>query len=176
MRAAAIAIGLTLLLAAFAPPGRSPAPLEPSRQQAIPKSWIPEQKAEQAPPITLDVPARQPSTYKHPNALTCSTPDTRLAASARNFVEAYQGAKVALEANRLEDTLNCLERATAYARSEREWMAIEMMRVVAFSKLGNDAELVATLEAMLSAKECLPADKLQEYQRMLEDARGRLGR
>ncbi len=171
---AGFAVGLLLMLAAFSPPAQAPVP-EPS-QQTVPKSWIPEKKPEQAPPITLDVPPRQASAYSHATGLTCSSQQGGLAPSARNFVEGYAGGMAALEAGRFEEAIGRLEGAAGYARSAREWTAIEMMRIRAFSKLGNDAELIASIEALLAMKECLPEDRLQEYRRMLEQARERLTR
>jgi hypothetical protein len=169
-------VGLVLMLAAFAPPERTPAPLEPTQQQAIPKSWIPEQKSDQAPPITLGIAPRPPSAYSHGTDLACR-PSTGSGprASSRQFVERYQATMMAFRNDQFSEAIRLAEIATAYAKDAREWTAIEQIRIGSFAKLGNDTELIASLEAALTAKDCLSSQQTDDYREQLEETRKRLG-
>jgi hypothetical protein len=168
-----IAIGLTLALAAFAPPERAPAPLEPSQQQAIPKSWVPEKKTGQSPPITLGVTPRAPSAYSHGADLVCA-PGGGPQAVPKEFVNAYQAATTAARNNQFAEAVRQAEIAAAYAKGAREWNAIEQIRILCFERLGNDHELIASIEAALASKDCLNEPQTANLRQMLEEARRRL--
>ena len=154
-----IAAGLALLLAASGPPDQAPIP-EPSRQQSPPGSWTPENGPGQA------------SAYRHETGLVCRSSGPE--AASKQFVESINGATVAFKDGRLEETIRLLEIAAAHARSDRQWMGIEEIRILTFSRVGNDPELIASLEVALSAKGCLSEDKAAEYQQELEAARKRV--
>jgi hypothetical protein len=152
------ALGLALMLAAFAPPDRAPVP-EPSQQAPIPKSWMP----------------GTTSVYSHGADLICKSSGGPQAAS-KPFVQSFQAASAAFKSGHFEEAIRLAEIAAAYPRSGRQWMGIEDIRIHSFFKLGNDGELIASLEAALSAKGCLSEEKTVEYRRMLEAARARLPR
>jgi hypothetical protein len=169
------AIGLALMLTAFAPPERAPAPIEPTQQQAIPKSWVPDQKPDQPPPITLDVVPKAPSAYSHGSNLACrSSSGSGLRASSRQFVEGYQAMMTAFRNEQFSEAIRLAEIAASHANDAREWTAIEQMRIGAFDKLGNDMELIAALEAALAARDCLSPQQTADYRQQLEKARKRL--
>jgi len=165
------ALGLTLMLAGFAPPDRAPVP-ESSQQQPVPKSWIPQTKPDQAPPITLEATPRQRSAYTHTYDLKCT--DAPSQPSARTFVDAYQGALAAIQDVRFNDAVRFAEIAAQNANSFREWMAVENLRVLAFIGLKDDVELVATLEALLSSKGCLMAGQEATFRNLLGEAQSRM--
>lgn len=168
-----IAIGLTLALAAFAPPDMPPDNLQPTQQQAIPKSWVPEKKPDQAPPITLDVAPRAPSAYRHGTDLVCG-PGGGPRAVPKEFVNAYQAATTAVRNNQFAEAVRQAEIAAAYAKGAREWSAIEQIRILCFERLGNDHELIASIEAALASKDCLNELQTANLRQMLEEARRRL--
>ena len=169
-----ITAGLLLMLAGFAPPDRPPASLEPTQQQAIPKSWVPEKKPDQAPPITLDVTPRAPSAYTHGRDLVCE-PVSGPRGVPKEFVDAYQAARVAIQNNQFAEALRQVELAAPYARDAREWIVIEQMRLLCFHELGNDLEIVASLEVLLASKNCVGGPQVKNYRNLLDEARARLG-
>jgi hypothetical protein len=167
-------MSLVVMLAAFAPPEQVPMPLEPTQQQSIPKSWVPEKAPSKAPPTTLDVTPKSPSTYSHGTNLVCRSSGGPSGA-ARQFVEAYQGAATAFRNNQFSEAIRLAEVAAAFANDAWQWAAIEQMRVGAFDKLGNDAELIASLEALLATRDCLSSPQTANYRALLKEARRRLG-
>jgi hypothetical protein len=172
MRATLAAVTLAMFaLTGFSPPQRPPQGV----QQIVPKSWIPEQAPEQEapkpPPITLDVTPKSPSAYRHPSALACAV-STGPTKSTREFVESYTKAKSLMDAKRFEDAIAAAEVAASYAHGSKEWLAIEGIRVVAFSALQNTIELVASLEAAL-ATGCMSPGQAGPFREMLDTARQR---
>jgi hypothetical protein len=164
-------LGSTLILAGFAPPEPTPLP-ESSQQQPMPKGWVPQTKHDQAPPITLEAIPRQHSAYSHAYDLECT--DVPGQPSARAFVEAYQGALSAIQDVRFNDAVRFAEIAAQNANGFREWLAVENLRALAFIGLKNDVELVATLEALLSSKDCMTAAQETNFHNLLGEARSRM--
>jgi hypothetical protein len=140
-------LGLTLMLAGFAAPDREP-------------------------PITHEASPRQRSAYTHAYDLKCT--DAPSQPSARTFVEAYQGALAAIQDVRFDDAVRLAEIAAQNANGFREWMAVENLRALAFIGLKNDVELVATLEALLSSKDCMTATQESNFRNLLGEARSRM--
>jgi len=171
----AVVILAVLALTGFSPPQRPP--LE--AQQVVPKSWIPEKPPEQdapkPPDITLNVTPKTPSAYRHPEGGVCSLAGNGEPMKVKKeFVESYVQAKAAVDAGRYEDAIALAELAAGHSYDARQWTAIEGIRIVAFSRLNNDAELVAALEAALSLAGCIPQAQVSNYQELLEGARERL--
>jgi hypothetical protein len=160
-----------LMLAGFAPP-QPGIDLPESVQQVPPKGWIPERAPDKAPPVTLNATPQQPSAYRHSTDTVCQN---GLRASSREFVESYMPAQIAIRDSRFNDAVGLAEIAAQYARHGKEWMAIERIRIIAFAALKNDAELVASLEAALSSRQCLAPELEATYRLQLNDARSRLG-
>ena len=147
-----IAAGSALLLAAFA--------LEPVTApiQEQPPGWMPEKG--------------QASVYSHETGLTRPPPGAE--AASKSFVEAAHGATVAFRDGRLEDSIRLAETAASHTRSDRQWIRIEEIRIQSFSRLGNDPELIASLDVVLSARGCLTEESAAEYRQMREAARKRV--
>lgn len=179
MRVKVAAVALAMFsLTGFSPPARPPI----DAQQVIPKSWIPEKPLEQKEPeqetpkqpeITVNVTPKTPSAYRHPTAVDCPKTDGGPAKSTRGFVESYTAAKAALDTGRYSDAISSAEIAAGYARTGGEWMAIEGMRIIAFARLQNDVELIASVEAAL-ATGCLSPIQTANYRELLDGARLRL--
>jgi hypothetical protein len=163
----AIVGAAVLALAAFSPPQPRPEGV----QQAPPKSWIPDAKPKQERPIALDVAPKQPSAYRHaPAGLACAGLPNGPFKVKKEFVESYNGARMAAQAGNHADALRFAEVAGGYAQSAQEWSGVEAIRVAALTALQNKPELIASLEAAL-ATNCLPQDQAAKFREMLDDAR-----
>jgi hypothetical protein len=167
----------SLALAAFAPPQVK----REQAQQEQQKSWIPErnQDKDQSPVAPSDPPSaktpRLSSAYRHPEGAVCSpAADSAPMKVKKEFVDSYMGAKAAVDAGRYEDAIALAELAAGYSHDARQWVSVEGIRIVAFSNLKNDAELVAALEAVLSLAGCIPAAQIANYQEILDAARQRV--
>jgi tetratricopeptide (TPR) repeat protein len=94
--------------------------------------------------------------------------------STKEFVDAYTAAKTLIEARKWNEALPKIDAAAAQAKSNKEKSAVAGMRVLAYSNLKKNADLIKAIEAH-QALGGLPPAQLKNYKEMLAGAHDALG-